>query len=172
MSEGIPSVDGWPLRYRLLAAGVAGVVMPIVQGQVWAPGVQDKTPAMLVLLGLIFVVVLALICQPLTRYRVVLGVALVASVTFATTSFVRLYLADVGLVTEPVWIIPVTIVGSALMMFAATSGLLSLAVFLRKRNQPIYSPGHCANCGYNLTGLSDLRCPECGRSVGAASEGS
>ncbi len=29
----------------------------------------------------------------------------------------------------------------------------------RSRRKP---PGHCLTCGYNLTGLTESRCPECG----------
>jgi hypothetical protein len=28
-----------------------------------------------------------------------------------------------------------------------------------------YGPGHCRDCGYNLTGLTSDRCPECGRTL-------
>lgn len=30
-----------------------------------------------------------------------------------------------------------------------------------------YGPGHCQDCGYNLTGLTSARCPECGRTLEA-----
>lgn len=33
-----------------------------------------------------------------------------------------------------------------------------------------YGPGHCKECGYNLTGLTSSRCPECGTDVEAKEE--
>ncbi len=33
-----------------------------------------------------------------------------------------------------------------------------------------YGPGHCRDCGYNLTGLTSSRCPECGTAVAAQDE--
>ena len=36
-------------------------------------------------------------------------------------------------------------------------------LFQRDRRPP---PGHCAKCGYNLHGLTEPRCPECGTGFG------
>jgi hypothetical protein len=32
-------------------------------------------------------------------------------------------------------------------------------------DRPMYPPGHCQNCGYNLTGNVSGICPECGRGI-------
>ncbi len=45
--------------------------------------------------------------------------------------------------------------------------LAVLWIWLRDQRQPI--PGHCANCGYDLTGNVSGRCPECGNTVEAGS---
>jgi hypothetical protein len=39
---------------------------------------------------------------------------------------------------------------------------LALVVYLHNRSWPIYQRGCCSKCGYNLTGLKSIRCPECG----------
>ena len=54
------------------------------------------------------------------------------------------YNRDVGL---PTWLV--------LIVIAVPTALL----WRRDRRPP---PGHCQTCGYNLTGLPEPRCPECG----------
>ena len=44
----------------------------------------------------------------------------------------------------------------ALVPFVITFGTL-LKLLVRRRRQ-----GICVQCGYNLKGLTELRCPECG----------
>ena len=50
--------------------------------------------------------------------------------------------------------------------FLALAGPTAM-LWHRDRRPP---PGHCRNCGYNLTGNTSGRCPECGESVPPRSE--
>ena len=50
----------------------------------------------------------------------------------------------------------------------AAIGATTYYAWRRGRRHP---PGHCAQCGYNLTGNTSGTCPECGRAVTAMSEG-
>ena len=38
----------------------------------------------------------------------------------------------------------------------------SAVIWTRRRFWPFYGLGRCANCGYQLRGLENPRCPECG----------
>ena len=49
--------------------------------------------------------------------------------------------------TFPIWILPASLAGATLL------------TWLLARRHP---PGHCVQCGYNLTGNVSGRCPECG----------
>lgn len=55
---------------------------------------------------------------------------------------------------------------SALIMYALTA--LVWAPWIRTKWQTRRRPpsGHCASCGYDLTGNVSGRCPECGREIG------
>lgn len=48
-----------------------------------------------------------------------------------------------------------------IVFMVAALGSAGLALYLRWADRP-FPPGHCSKCGYNLTGLSRPRCPECG----------
>ena len=40
--------------------------------------------------------------------------------------------------------------------------LVAIPTLLVWRFVPKFPRGHCRRCGYNLTGLTEARCPECG----------
>jgi hypothetical protein len=46
--------------------------------------------------------------------------------------------------------------------------LLLPTLLLWRLDRPRPLPGHCRRCGYNLTGLTSARCPECGTAAPAA----
>ena len=48
--------------------------------------------------------------------------------------------------------------------------LLSVAALLVYRDRTRRQPGHCRQCGYNLTGNTTGRCPECGTVVQGAGQ--
>ena len=52
------------------------------------------------------------------------------------------------------WFVPVPLWW---LLFVAT--IPTTLLWYRDRRYP---PGHCQQCGYNLTGLPEPRCPECG----------
>ena len=54
--------------------------------------------------------------------------------------------------------------------FAACVGFAALAIWLLRRDR--HASGHCHRCGYNLTGLPEPRCPECGEPFEAKSDAS
>jgi len=51
----------------------------------------------------------------------------------------------------------------------AAAPLLALARYIRRRRLP--PPGHCLSCGYNLTGNTSGRCPECGTAAPGSDPG-
>ena len=48
----------------------------------------------------------------------------------------------------------------------AVFAVVAIPTLLVWRFVPKFPRGHCRRCGYNLTGLTEARCPECGESLG------
>lgn len=107
-----------------------------------------------------------LICLPLRRYRVAILVPIITNtIAFAagfTVGQVILALESPASPLPPPRI-SITMTSLTLMVFAGVPALLlSAIVFVRNRYWPYYEPGRCRVCEYNLHGLPEPRCPECG----------
>ena len=61
--------------------------------------------------------------------------------------------------SAPRWVFTAATDGLAALILAGPG--VALAVWLARRPRP--RPGRCAGCGYDLTGNTSGRCPECGR---------
>ena len=66
------------------------------------------------------------------------------------------------LVTSGSRFITMYLVLAMIRMIVLVAFIPLLATLLIIRTPPIYPPGHCRHCGYNLTGNVSGRCPECG----------
>lgn len=60
------------------------------------------------------------------------------------------------------WFIPLCMVLAFVAYGLVSLALMSGFVYIRMRYWPLYPPGHCIQCGYNLTGNVSGTCPECG----------
>lgn len=54
--------------------------------------------------------------------------------------------------------------GTPFIMVVIVPALAFVAacIWLNRTLEDVYLEGHCQDCGYNLTGLPEPRCPECG----------
>jgi hypothetical protein len=145
-------------RHPYLSAAVLGVVYYLA-----ASNLPHRGGLAYLWLALYFVG-LAIICLPLRHYRLTILVPVTAGSVTWTTWFVialRNWIAErppgfswTGIATD--WVI----VFAACAVLPAL--LLSGAAFIRNRYWPLREPGHCRVCDYDLRGLPESRCPECG----------
>jgi len=148
-----PFVSGMILG--VLEYAVAYCAFRIVPG----PGYVLATLIALTFLGLVC------ICWPLRKYRaaILTPLAVILSQDLLGKA-VYLYSTSAGLGPPPlpartilwIWLV------NDLVFFGGFCGPLVAAVFVRNRYWPVYEPGYCGACGYNLRGLPEPRCPECG----------
>ncbi|MBU0618088.1 MAG: hypothetical protein KKI02_10260 [Planctomycetes bacterium] len=112
----------------------------------------------------LYFVGLVVICLPLRRYRLTILVPVTAgAVASATLCIITLP----GIIAGPRPSFPWMPIATALLIgFAACSILPALLLtgtaFIRNRYWPVHEPGHCRVCDYDLRGLPEPRCPECG----------
>ena len=128
--------------------------------------------AQLIKIGLIwlplltYMILLSLLNLRQKRYLVVIAAALVAagvSCAFALGSQAILWMTHApGDTVLFMRVILHTTFNSLGIKGVAAAILLCGIVWLRKRFWPVINPGRCRVCDYDLRGLPEPRCPECG----------
>ena len=156
---------GYLSEHRYLTSGLAAALVAVA-GSILSPVVcawlGRVWPVWSVFLVLLYVTVMALCVRPLRSYRAVLLVSLSGSACFVTVMQLT-FLLRYGLPPQG-WLAPLAIGGlvNFTVFWALPSLLLCGAVAYGRRRWPEYGAGKCKTCGYDLRGLSEPRCPECG----------
>lgn len=157
---------GWVLRVpvllqhfsvQLLAVSVAPLGIIVIRDVLFA----EANWAMRLVLGLlVWPTATCALCFPLTSYGRTLVLSLVAGVAFCVSAMAMQYRQ--WRFQAPFFL---SWWGTALVVILAClfmGGIGLLSVYLRRRYRPIRTPGECNRCGYDLRGLPEARCPECG----------
>ena len=156
------AVHRFSRAHPLIGAGCVGVGIPLCALSVPWESLGNLRPIAPWVIIAAFLSGLAYLCWPLRNYRTVAGVTLVAWCCFTLVGLPR------TLTFFPQRPPLFTLLGGILMHFILFWGvpclLLCTVVFVRLRYWPMYAPGHCRACGYDLRGLPNQRCPECGTS--------
>ena len=106
---------------------------------------------------------LASICWPLRSHRLVIKVTATFAVSMIIVGFIRVRLSVFsGMPLPKPFDLFASLARNLVGIWVVTSLPLCGLVWWRNRFRPIFPPGHCAKCGYNLRGLPEPRCPECG----------
>ncbi|UCG17631.1 MAG: hypothetical protein JSV19_06290, partial [Phycisphaerales bacterium] len=113
----------------------------------------------------LYLACLVLICWPLRDHRVAVRVPLAAWASqfavFLAYWFVLLQTVPQAYSLTPPGFLR-SIAYNLLIYFGGPLVLLSAAVHVRNRYWPVHEPGRCRVCDYDLRGLPEPRCPECG----------
>lgn len=144
--------------HRLLGAVCVGI-------GVWVCGWCLPPPPILavwlveaILLVALYLAGLVWNCWPLRDYRTVIQITAVAWASNAACGVAN---SVPSFTTFPVRTWLIVYASHFVAICAIPSVLLCGAVYLRNTRWPVYPPGHCAKCGYDLRGLPVPRCPEC-----------
>jgi len=148
-------------RRRLLTAFLYGVAVRAAGGAI-APHVSNIHPFLWLSLFLTtYTAGVGTLCWPLRAYKPIASIAALAFLGMAAASLPGMVALMRSTPIDPLFVVFFFLSPPAigwLAPFAILSGL----VFLRNRYRPIFLRGHCGKCGYDLQGLPEPRCPECG----------
>jgi len=151
--------------HRCIAVTLPGVLVPVC-GAFFSPWdwLGAAWPIWSTGLCLVYLGGLAGSAWPLRSYNVAVRTTLVASACFASVGFLNVLLTFPGHASKRlvrgIMSAPLLFIG----LWAVSCLILCVVVLLRKRYWPVYAPGQCVRCGYDLRGLPNPRCPECGTS--------
>jgi hypothetical protein len=115
---------------------------------------------LLVAYVLLLLTVYSMVCWPLTTYRGVAQVTALERISNNSLGLAWTLVSDTADETL-LWVLSVT-AGGTILSLAFVYGVMTLVVFARRRLWPVYRNGYCRRCGYDLRGLTEERCPECG----------
>lgn len=150
--------------YDVLGALGAGALIPLAR--MFVPWRSLRVPLWgeLTLVVLLYLLVLPLVCLPLTQYRRGIRLSFFGAIgTAGLGTASALLRGGAGLPIFP-WIIPVGLMLVLLILWAIGCVAILALTYLRLKRFPVFSDGYCKRCGYSLFGLPEDRCPECGTS--------
>jgi hypothetical protein len=149
-------------EHRTLLAALVGLLLPATRMAFDLFAVPVDNMIDLPVRTGIYIVALSALCWPLTSYALAFRLTLVSAIALVCVGTANIFLRETGDTSLVPWIIPVGVVSVFAAFWGIGFAILSGLVFVRMRYWPVYPPGHCRACGYNLFGLQDPRCPECG----------
>jgi hypothetical protein len=148
------------LRYRyvtvvIFSTGIVPLTMVLYNLVPSIPWVVFVAVILLILLTL------AALCWPLLSYKIACIIALLATLSRGIVDTMARLIME-NLYPEDIISFFPYFCGTFVLVFLVTWGLLCGLIFVRRRYWPVYQEGLCAKCGYDLRGLVEPRCPECG----------
>jgi hypothetical protein len=146
-------------RHRLIGAACVAVGVALLSRLPPDADTRLEWTAKALLIVTCYLTGLAYNCRPLRRYRTAVSVTAVAWACHAVIGAVSVLRMPVSFPLE-VWLRTCTI--HAVIVWLIPCVLLCAVAFVRNRYRPVRPEGHCVVCGYDLRGLPEPRCPECG----------
>lgn len=154
------------LNHKLTIAFIVGVCLAIYYIAITYNKPPSRTLSYFELA--LFPLAVLFVSYPLNNYRQSIATAAIAvlactAVQFASAVFIYRYTVDIKFAMTYFGII-----GFASLIVNII--VVSIATFLRRWLYPVYTVGHCQNCGYNLTGNESGICSECGTQINKPSK--